>query len=81
MITFDIKVYFKLKTIQLDNNQMFPKSNDLLLFKFLNTFYCIKSDHKVDIAWLIWATVFPAATAFSISASEMAELLPRFKRS
>lgn len=33
------------------------------------------------MAVLIWATVFPAATAFSIKASEIAELLPKAKRS
>lgn len=37
--------------------------------------------HKVAIAALIWASDLPAATAFSIKASEIAEFDPSAKRS
>ena len=57
-------------------------------FKFYHQNFCsliitftFKHFQSWAIAALIWSSVLPAATAFSISASEMAELEPRAIRS
>ena len=43
--------------------------------------FALKHFHSWAIAALIWSSVLPAATAFSISASEMAEFEPKAIRS